>query len=103
MKNPFAFCPFWPLTLFRGRTKSLLVGVTLLLLTPFRTEAGPVYGPVTWQDAVNLTVNGAAVTKSGGCEGCPDAYGVSNAQSTTQDTYLQFSAVIGKQVLVGLG
>src|SRR5437899_8375610 len=68
---------------------------------PLQADAGPLYGPVTWQGAVNLTVNGASVTKSGGCEGCPDAYAVSSSESAAQDIYLQFPAVMGKQMLVG--
>ena len=102
MKNPFAFPPSCSLNRLRRSAVSVLLGVLVFVGVPLRADAGPGYGPVTWQDAVNLTVSGASVTKNGGCDGCPDAYAVSGSQSAAQDTYLQFPVVMGKQVLVGL-
>lgn len=47
-------------------------------------------GEVVWTELVNSTVVGDALTKSGGCDGCPDA-GASSAQEITGgDGYLEF-------------
>jgi hypothetical protein len=61
----------------------------------------PAYAPVLWTDAANLTVGGSTVTKTSGCDGCPDAFAVSGSQTGSQDAYLEFPAVLDKRIVVG--
>jgi hypothetical protein len=61
----------------------------------------PSYAPVLWTDATNLTVGGSTVTKTSGCDGCPDAFAVSGPQTGSQDAYLEFPAVLDKRIVVG--
>src|SRR5215471_12910524 len=55
----------------------------------------------TWNSPVNVTASAGTLTKSGGCDGCPD----SGAHSTTQlsgDGYAEFVPAAGTLMMAGL-
>lgn len=47
--------------------------------------------PVAWTNLVNITASGNSLQKTGGCNGCEDATGISQQQITTSG-YLEFTA-----------
>src|SRR6185295_7078634 len=60
-------------------------------------------GPVQWTNLVKTTTGAAgALTKSGGCDTCPDAGGTS-AQVITGDGYVDLTPVAGRRINAGLG
>jgi hypothetical protein len=48
--------------------------------------------PVSWTDAVNVTVVGNSLRKTSGCRGCQDAGAISREQLTAGDGYVEFTA-----------
>jgi hypothetical protein len=72
--------------------------------TPAPTApAAPAAGSATWMSLMNVVENGAALTKNGGCNGCPDGTAVSN-QQISGSGLLQFSTDDGSSLrFVGLG
>jgi hypothetical protein len=47
--------------------------------------------PVTWTNAVNVSVSGTTLLKNAGCDGCPDAGAISQ-QTLNGNGYLEFTA-----------
>jgi hypothetical protein len=67
------------------------------------TPTAPSTGNATWMSLVNMSANGAMLTKSGGCSGCPDASVVSQQQISGSGT-LQFTTDDSSSLrFVGLG
>jgi hypothetical protein len=48
--------------------------------------------PVIWTSLVNVTVTGSTLTKTGGCDGCPDAGAISQQQIASGDGYVELTA-----------
>jgi hypothetical protein len=46
---------------------------------------------VIWSELVNATVNGSVLTKSAGCDGCPDASAASQREISSGDGYFEFT------------
>ena len=74
--------------------------------TPVPTTPAPSVpstGAATWMSLMNVAENGTALTKVGGCSGCPDGTAVSN-QQVSGNGLLQFSTDDGSSLrFVGLG
>lgn len=67
------------------------------------TPTTPSTGSATWMSLVNVTANGATLTKSGGCSGCPDGSAISQQQISGSGT-LQFATDETSSLrFVGLG
>ena len=49
---------------------------------PAPSPTPSVTDPIQWMYTVNVTASGSSLTKSGGCDGCPDASAVSSGQVT---------------------
>jgi hypothetical protein len=58
--------------------------------------------PVTWTNLVNATASGPTIQKTGGCDGCQDAGGVTQQQIGTGTGSFQFSPGTGQELYVGL-
>jgi hypothetical protein len=58
-------------------------------------------GPVAWTATVNVTVSGAAVTKTSGCNGCPDAGAISE-QQISNGGWFEFVPTLGGRLYAGL-
>jgi hypothetical protein len=48
--------------------------------------------PVVWTSLVNVTATGNSLKKTSGCEGCPDAGGVSSQTIASGNGYVEFQA-----------
>ena len=70
--------------------------------TPSPTPAPSVTDPVEWTYTVNVAATGTSLTKTGGCDGCPDASGVSLAQLTGTGIAQFVAAESGTLRYVGL-
>jgi len=119
----------WTSNMGGSRLDAFLVKVPGHLLTGSTTEPAPAPAPeptpdpaptpepeptpdpeptapatdLVWTELVNATVNGTTLTKTGGCDGCPDAGAVSDQEVTTGDGYLEFTVdETQKQRYVGL-
>jgi hypothetical protein len=59
---------------------------------------------ITWTNPIKVTVSGATVQKTAGCDGCPDAGAVSVEQIMSGNGYAEFKATIesGKARTMGL-
>jgi len=64
-------------------------------------SAAPVHAQTAWDQPVNVTADAATLTKSGGCDFCPDA-GAHSGALITGDGYAEFVAVGGHRVTAGL-
>jgi hypothetical protein len=58
--------------------------------------------PVQWMFTVNVTATGTSLTKTGGCDGCPDASAVSSGQITGSGIAQFVAAEAGTLRYVGL-
>jgi hypothetical protein len=56
----------------------------------------------SWEAPVNVVATDGALTKSGGCEGCPDA-GAHSVTRLTGDGYAEFLPAAGQRIIAGLG
>jgi hypothetical protein len=56
----------------------------------------------TWDSPVKVTASTGALTKLGGCDGCPDSGAHSTAQ-LTGDGYAEFVPAYGQELFAGLG
>jgi hypothetical protein len=56
---------------------------------------------VIWADAINVAASAGALTKVGGCDGCPDA-GAHSAMRLTGEGYAEFVAPAGHRTIAGL-
>ena len=70
--------------------------------SPTPTPAPPVTEPVQWLFTVNVTATGTSLTKTGGCDGCPDASAVSSGQITGSGVAQFIAAEAGTLRYVGL-
>ncbi len=59
--------------------------------TPAPTTSAASAAPVVWTSVVNASATGSTLVKNGGCDGCPDAGGVSAQQIKSGDGYVEFS------------
>jgi hypothetical protein len=66
---------------------TLICSILVLHLSAARLWAQT---PITWVNTVNVTVNGAVVQKTSGCDGCEDA-GATSQEQLTADGYVQFT------------
>ena len=57
---------------------------------------------VTWVSPVNVSTSDGAITKTGGCDGCPDA-GAFSAAQLTGDGYVEFVPGYDQRFFAGLG
>src|SRR3954469_4272238 len=64
-------------------------------------SAAPLHAQTAWDQPVNVTAAAGTLTKSGGCDGCPDA-GAHSTGQITGDGYAEFVAVAGHRVVAGL-
>jgi hypothetical protein len=69
---------------------------------PSPTPAPSVPGPVEWMYTVNVAATGNSLTKTSGCDGCPDASAVSLAQITGTGIGQFVAAEAGTLRYVGL-
>ena len=78
---------------------SLLSGFVVALCA-----AAPVAAqtPATWDSPVKVVAAAGSVTKSAGCEGCPDS-GAHSAVQMTGDGYVEFVPSAGHRIIAGLG
>ena len=58
--------------------------------------------PTTWSQAVNVATTATAVTKNGGCDGCPDAAVLGATALSSGDAFFKFTPTIGGRLIVGL-
>src|SRR6185503_7433030 len=58
--------------------------------------------PATWDSPVKVLASTGSLTKSAGCEGCPDA-GAHSAVQLTRDGYVEFVPSAGHRIMAGLG
>lgn len=86
---------------FAGIFSDMGAGLADAAVATTSVTSQPAYAPVLWSSAANLTVGGSTVTKTSGCDGCPDAFAVSGSQTGSQDAYLEFPAVLDKRIVVG--
>ena len=68
---------------------------------PEETGGSNPSGPVAWTATVNVTASGATLTKSGGCDGCPDAGAVSG-QEISNGGWFEFVPTLGGRMYAGL-
>ena len=68
----------------------------------FTTPDLPVVSAVIWKGLVNASVTNAVVTKAGGCAGCADAGAVSQQVISSDDGYVELTAVDTTSRVVGL-
>src|SRR3982751_4993775 len=64
-------------------------------------SAAPLHAQTAWDQPVNVTADAGTLTKSGGCDLCPDA-GAHSSALITGDGYAEFVAVGGHRVTAGL-
>jgi hypothetical protein len=83
------------------RVIALLATIALTLASPPSTAAQSA-SPVEWIEAVKVAAAAGEVTKTAGCNECPDAGAVSAAQ-LTGDGFIEFTALPGHRILAGLG
>ena len=57
---------------------------------------------VAWTNIVNATASGSTLTKTGGCDGCQDAGGVTHQRIVRGTGSFQFSLGTGQEVYAGL-
>src|SRR5262249_55216866 len=81
-------------TLYHYRVRSRDAAGTLSLSNDdvFTTATSMVPVPVQWSALMNVTVNGAVVQKTSGCDGCADAGSASQQQIIAGDGYAEFKA-----------
>ncbi len=77
----------WTTNAATGRLDAYIVRVPTHLIAPT-----PDWEPVRWLDPVNVTVTGATLQKTSGCDGCPDAGAVSEQRTTIGDVAVRFTA-----------
>src|SRR3954469_12835552 len=65
-------------------------------------SAAPLHAQTAWDQPVNVTATPGTLTKSGGCDGCPDA-GAHGTSQITNDGYAEFVAAAGHFLAAGLG
>ena len=74
----------WTSNAGSGRLDAFVVHVPIAKLgatTGVPVEPEPTPEPsISWQSLANVTSTGAALQKTSGCDGCPDAYAISQAQ-----------------------
>lgn len=58
---------------------------------------------VEWTHTVHTTASGAAIQKTGGCNGCPDAGATSLQMLEADSGWIEFTPTAGGRLLVGLG
>jgi len=75
-----------------------LCGVALALSVATSVSAQSL---ATWTQPVNVAATDGALTKTGGCDGCPDA-GARAAVSITGDGYVEYAPSTGYLVSAGL-
>jgi hypothetical protein len=75
--------------------------VVTVTLQPEATGGSNPSGPVAWTATVNVTASGATATKSGGCNGCPDAGAVSE-QAISNSGWFEFVPTRGGRMYAGL-
>jgi hypothetical protein len=56
-----------------------------------------------WIHLVNASASGATLQKTAGCNGCPDAGATSSQVIDGPDGHVEFMAVLGGRILMGLG
>jgi len=70
---------------------------------PSPTPSPSVTDPIQWMYTVNVTASGNSLTKTGGCDGCPDASAVSSGQVTGNGIAQFVAAEASTLRYVGLG
>jgi hypothetical protein len=89
----------WTTNVGTNRLDAFMVRVPTQLLDP-----APTWEPVRWIDRVNVTVNGASLRKTSGCNGCQDAGAASEQRVTQGDGLLRFTASeVTSNRTIGLG
>lgn len=61
------------------------------LTVPTQSAEVPRIQNVVWTNVLNVVTNGSSLMKSGGCNGCPDAGGISQQQIASGDGYVEFT------------
>lgn len=85
----------------RNVRQLLPVAFIMLVLGPRSVAADPAFSSVQWENGVNVDINGAQISKSGGCDGCADAHAVSSVQTGSQSAILQFKGNRNKRIVAG--
>jgi hypothetical protein len=79
------------------------IALTTLLAGFVSPATAQTTAAVEWTHLVHSTPSGAALQKTSGCHGCPDAGATSAQWLSAPEGYLEFTPVIGGRLLVGLG
>jgi hypothetical protein len=79
----------------------LLAVLTLHIALPAHSAAQTT-SPVAWTQVVRAAADSGSITKTSGCNDCPDAGGVSTAQ-LAGDGFVEFAPAAGHRLLAGLG
>jgi putative Ig domain-containing protein len=77
----------------------LLAGVALAVCTAAPLTAQTL---ASWEAPVNVVAVDGSLTKSGGCEGCPDS-GAHSVTRLTGDGYVEFVPAANQRIMAGLG
>jgi putative Ig domain-containing protein len=80
------------------KLNSLLSGVAVALCTVAPLTAQTL---TSWDSPIKVTASDGSLTKSAGCEGCPDS-GAHSATQLTADGYAEFVPAAGQRIIAGL-
>lgn len=86
----------------KHRGPVLMAVLMAICVVPVPSSAQSVPTAVEWINPVKVSVAGGALTKSSGCNDCPDAGAISSAQ-LSGDGYVEFAPVAGQRMVAGLG
>src|SRR5688500_9389684 len=81
------------------RIQSLVIGVAAAVCSTTPLTAQTL---TTWDAPVRVIASAGSLTKSAGCEGCPDS-GAHSASQLTGDGYAEFVPGAGQRLIAGLG
>src|SRR5688500_19670022 len=81
------------------RIQSLVIGVAAAVCSTTPLTAQTL---TTWDAPVKVIASTGSLTKSAGCEGCPDS-GAHSATQLTGDGYAEFVPAAGQRLIAGLG
>ena len=84
------------------RSIALLAVLPLALVWPAGANGQTNTSPIQWTQLVKAAATSGSISKTAGCNDCPDAGGISAAQ-LTGDGFVEFAPLTGHRVLAGLG